>query len=442
MNLKNHTFSTNPWMKKHYIASLLTKHIQYAKIVSILTFFIMCFFILKDMFNPDLPWIIIFYRLIPLLLSAFLMVFVYTSLSSLKVTIKNMYLLLTGSLIIMQCGLIIHSYQYNPKYLLGLTIIIFVIFAGSLYGSKLLIPVYLIPVSITMILLIVLKKIQLNQLLEFANPLTLALVCVVLGELKKRRNIRNFIMRISLEKQNENIMNELELAKNIQNNLLPKTCPFIPHLQLHAIYKPMILLGGDFYDYIFFKQNKKLGIFLCDVSGHGVSAALIASMVKALLNTSRQRFSPANLLLYINSHLIGQTSDNFVTAFYGIYDPEELTFTYARAGHCAPYLLRDKSITRLNSKGSLLAVRPNITIEEETITLRNKDKLFLFTDGLTETTNYENLMFETQLPHILFENENKNIVQFVENIFKKLVAYNKSRYFEDDICIIGVEINK
>ena len=115
----------------------------------------------------------------------------------------------------------------------------------------------------------------------------------------------------------------------------------------------MEAVGGDFYDFIEFRESKDIGIFVSDVSGHGVHAAFITSMIKTIiLQAGLIRNNPAGLLRYLNTILYGITADNFITAFYGIYNPLNHSITYASAGHNPPHVISGKNIIQLNkSKG-------------------------------------------------------------------------------------------
>jgi hypothetical protein len=138
-------------------------------------------------------------------------------------------------------------------------------------------------------------------------------------ELEKERNI--------LKARNEAIENDLSLAKNIQINLLPK----IHMSDISAIYKSMDKVGGDFYDFIRYENKDLTGIFLSDVSGHGVPAALIMSMLKSiLLQIAASISDPSILLENLNSNIINLSSGNFITAFYGIYNRKKDTFLRER----------------------------------------------------------------------------------------------------------------
>ncbi|TFH42151.1 MAG: hypothetical protein E4G96_04045, partial [Chrysiogenales bacterium] len=124
-----------------------------------------------------------------------------------------------------------------------------------------------------------------------------------------------------LKDRNTIIENDLKLARRIQKQMIPQGSPYP---WIHALYQPMEMVGGDFFDYFEFRNPSRIGIFVSDVSGHGMSAAFITSMVKTMtLQSGDVREDPASLLHYLNGLLHGKTAENFITAFYGVYDPDD-----------------------------------------------------------------------------------------------------------------------
>jgi len=235
--------------------------------------------------------------------------------------------------------------------------------------------------------------------------------------------------------------NEKNMAKKIQLNLIPKTEPKIKGVNLKSWYKPMNEIGGDFFDYILFEDKDLIGIFISDVSGHGIPAALITSMLKIIINTSENlRLYPAKLLAYLNKNLIGQTDGNFVTAFYGVYNVKTKMFKYARAGHNFPFLIRNSQITEIQSQGPLLGLFEKNKFEEGNLKLKTKDILIFYTDGLVEAINPKGEDYEKQLKKLLVNNSKEDILEIINLIHKDLLDFKKEKNFEDDVCFIGMQI--
>src|SRR5271168_97192 len=145
-------------------------------------------------------------------------------------------------------------------------------------------------------------------------------------------------IREQLAQQLLTIQKELETARQIQLSILPSAVPKMAGLDIAARYIPMTSVAGDFYDFIVVDE-KHIGILVADVSGHGMPAALIASMLKIALPTQEAHAAdPAQVLLGLNRALCGKFQHHFVTAAYVFLDMQNLTLTYAGAGH-PPLLL-------------------------------------------------------------------------------------------------------
>jgi len=245
-----------------------------------------------------------------------------------------------------------------------------------------------------------------------------------------------------IDRTNQTLLMELELAEKVQNNLIPRDCPFIEGVKFHFIFQPMRSIGGDFFDFLRFKNNNLTGIFICDVSGHGVHAALIASMVKTLIETAGlTRLKPGDMLAYINRNIRGMIPGNFLTAFYGIYDSLEHTLTYARGGHPYPILLKkDGTLSELKSRGIMVGVFPHRQFEEKIVHLEKGDKVVFYTDGLTETRDSNNNMFLEEFESIISQLSNSNVQGFINTLYDALNDHRGNVEFEDDICIIGMEV--
>ena len=254
--------------------------------------------------------------------------------------------------------------------------------------------------------------------------------------------LKNAEMHSLIKRQHYQFQSELKLARNIQQKLIPLKPPQIPGLSLASLYKPMEAIGGDFYDFLKVREPNFLGIFISDVSGHGVPAALITSMVKTLLETAGpKRLFPNRLLSYINEKLMGQTGDNFLTAFYGIYDMKKRLFKYARAAHNYPVLLRQGKMIELESHGKMLGVMHDIHFEEKEIELLPGDKILFYTDGLTEATNAQGEEFGDYLPDILSRFCHLPIEEFIHSIYHELLSFREEYQFDDDVCIVGMAVD-
>ncbi len=253
-------------------------------------------------------------------------------------------------------------------------------------------------------------------------------------KLEEKKNI--------IEEKNSQFKKELEIARKIQDGLIPRKAPLFNGLKLATLYKPVDAIGGDFYNFLNLSDHL-FGIFLSDVSGHGVPAALITTMIKAIIDTADEKvYIPKRLLTYINGKVISQTIEHFLTAFYCIFNNKTKILKYVRAGHNYPILVREGRTKELKSKGKILGYSRDLVFEEKSIQLKPGDKILFYTDGLTEALNKKGEEFDSILHQVLLENEDKKIEIFTENIFNRLIDFTENWVFSDDICMIGVHVDQ
>lgn len=185
------------------------------------------------------------------------------------------------------------------------------------------------------------------------------------------------------------INKELEIARQIQSSILPREVPSIAGLEIAARYLPMSAVAGDFYDFLVLESNQ-LGVLVADVTGHGVPAALIASMLKgAFAGQKAHGQHPELVLVGLNEALCGKFEAHFVTAAYLYADLEAKILRYAGAGH-PPLLLGSHSnggARFIEQNGLLLGMFPEAVYSSIEIPLQQGDRYVLFTDGLPESTN-------------------------------------------------------
>ncbi|NPV02637.1 MAG: serine/threonine-protein phosphatase [Brevinematales bacterium] len=261
--------------------------------------------------------------------------------------------------------------------------------------------------------------------------------------------------RNKLKQRNELIENDLSMARRIQSRLIPRLCSFA---NVAFYYKPMDKVGGDFFDFIKL-DDEKLGIFISDVSGHGVPAALITSMIKSFtFQFAPYIQNPSEFLELLNQSLYNQTDGNFVTAFYGIYDIKKRILSYSNAGHNLPFLIDKKHLINIESiKGGVpLAIFENSQLLEmgkkfadKTLTVKKNSKIIFYTDGLLEATRISEIENDSEIPAVDFEtaelndlmraNFNLSPTIFIAEIVQNLISFRGCDNFEDDICLICLE---
>src|SRR5262245_8107748 len=188
---------------------------------------------------------------------------------------------------------------------------------------------------------------------------------------------------------------ELNLARQIQRRSLLSEFPPMPHAEVHAIYIPSKYVGGDFYDVVPVGDGTHL-MAIADVSGKGMPAALLSSMLQASLRTqANSARSLATILDNINSLLYRSTAiHQFATFFLARVDGESLRLTFSNAGHNWPVLLRpDGNRTFLERGGTVLGILEDVEFEEAQVALGPGDLVVLYTDGVTEALNAHNEQF-------------------------------------------------
>jgi sigma-B regulation protein RsbU (phosphoserine phosphatase) len=180
---------------------------------------------------------------------------------------------------------------------------------------------------------------------------------------------------------------ELATARAIQLAALPRKNPELPGLEVAAVYTPASDVAGDFYDFLELDRGA-LGIFIADVSGHGVPAALVASMLKIALATQTENASsPARILANLNTLFCGRLERQFITAAYVYVDPIAGVITTASAGHPPPILRHDETCEEIIAAGVVLGRFRDAHYEEVSRPFVSGDTLVLYTDGVTETAN-------------------------------------------------------
>jgi len=254
--------------------------------------------------------------------------------------------------------------------------------------------------------------------------------------------------RFQLEKKNGAMEKEIILAGRLQEQLIPLKSPAA---NISSFYKPMSGVGGDFFDFIQFRENDKIGIFVCDVSGHGVPAAFITLMLKSiLLQSADRKENPAALLSYINEILFNNSGGYYCTAFYGIYNFKENTLIYSNAGHERPYIISETTISKITGATSLpVGMFDNAEIASKKkqyangkIELPENGKLIIFTDGLSNAKNRsgsELFSERCDLPSLFLRFKNKPSALFIGDVYKSLLDFHGSDMFEDDICIVCID---
>ena len=231
------------------------------------------------------------------------------------------------------------------------------------------------------------------------------------------------------------VQQELELARRIQLSILPASFPASQSFRVAAKYVPMTSVAGDLYDFLL-ADDHHAGLLIADVSGHGVPAALIASMVKmAAVSQRAQAASPAALLAGMNDALCGNTQGQYVTAAYVYLDAHARELHYSAAGHPAMLLLRTGTVTEIAENGMLLAAVDGASYESRSLPMQSGDRLLMYTDGLVEARNAEGKLFgETALSAEFRGTAQLAPAEAVERLIQVVQRWARSQ--DDDLTVL------
>ncbi len=232
---------------------------------------------------------------------------------------------------------------------------------------------------------------------------------------------------------------QLEIARDVQASLLPKTPPQIPGYDIAGLNLPAYEIGGDYYDYIPF-PNGHYGVTVADVSGKGIPAALIMATFRAVLRTQvRNDFELPHIMQSVNRLLADWIGvSGFVTAVYGILNPEAGTYIYANCGHNPPVLLRaGGGIEMLDRGGAVLGILPQAEFETAVVALAPGDTLVLFTDGVVEAANADGEEFGPErLIQVLKSTSASDVQKMVRAVVRETRAHSHRHGYSDDFTIV------
>lgn len=249
----------------------------------------------------------------------------------------------------------------------------------------------------------------------------------------------------SVEEAYAFLREEIELAKEIQQNILPNKWPELEGMRIDASYAPADSVGGDLYDFIML-GNYRLGVFLGDVSGHGLPAAFVAAMTKMLLYThSRNEYSTKRALERVNRDLNRNLSTgHYLTATYGILDLNNNTFTFTRASHPFPLLVHaDGTMEQLDTSGMFVGMVEEAQYGEKTIQLQQHDRLYFFTDGFYEFQTPKRKMIGREgFSEMLRCMQDVPVSQVADAVNAKIHEYYGSDKLDDDRSMIVLEITE
>lgn len=249
------------------------------------------------------------------------------------------------------------------------------------------------------------------------------------------------LFKEALEKQK--LEEELQIAKEIQKNLLPKSLPKLEGFEFAAESIPSKQIGGDYYDVL--KTGEDLyTVAIADVSGKGVPAALLMANLQAFLKaTSKQQLPISDASGLINNLITENTGDGrFITFFWFYFNSKDNAIRYVNAGHNPPILVRDHKIQYLDKGGIIFGVAPTlIPYHAEEAVLQKGDCLVLFTDGVTEAKNEADDEYtDERLENLVLQNSEKSAAEMLKIIKDDLQLFVKGTPQSDDITLVILKV--
>jgi sigma-B regulation protein RsbU (phosphoserine phosphatase) len=278
-----------------------------------------------------------------------------------------------------------------------------------------------------------------------------------LGELAFSFNqmTQNMERLLAVEKERERLHTELEIAREVQNQLYPKKLPDVESLQLTAVCNPARMVSGDYYDYQQIGETN-VAIVVGDVAGKGISAALLMATVQSSFRAQlrgslelaagagqesfRVSVSTSRVVSHLNQQLYADTApEKYATFFLGVYDEDTNTLIYTNAGHLPPILIRGGEASPLEVNGMVVGAFPFAKYGESRLVLQPGDLLVFYTDGVTEPENAYGEMFgEDRLVELVLRNAECSESQIVTAVTDAVRDWTGSDELQDDMTLLLV----
>ncbi|MFC1480375.1 PP2C family protein-serine/threonine phosphatase [Candidatus Omnitrophota bacterium] len=270
------------------------------------------------------------------------------------------------------------------------------------------------------------------------------MLCLVIRRKETGRDVENFVLLKQVEDKNELMRKELEWATRIHKTIIPDSTS-TDNVDIAVNYLPAYYIGGDYVKFEFLADDRLIFI-ISDVTGHGVPAALLVNRIHAEFERYAKEGKRPGLLLKKLNEFIKEDfegSDMYLSAFCGMLDFKEMQLSYSNYGHPPQYLYRAKEsdTQSLFAQTSLLGLPvDDDKVYQSEIDVDKGDRIFLFTDGVTEAVDSKGEQYGTKrLEDFLETNHTLSPVAFNDKLLKELNSYKDGK-FKDDVCIMGIEI--
>ncbi len=246
--------------------------------------------------------------------------------------------------------------------------------------------------------------------------------------------------------QRERLDRELEIARDVQQHLFPQTLPKVEGLDFAGYCRPVEGVGGDYYDFVRLPYAC-LGVAVGDVSGKGISAALMMASLQASLRgqTIKPCDTLSEMIQHINHLVYEASADNrYATFFYAQYDPDNRLLKYVNAGHNPPMVFRRGArpdVMRLEAGGTVVGLFPDCEFDEGQLQLQTGDVLVAYTDGVSEAMNDRDEEFEEeQLIQALREHKARTAADLIAELLERVDAFTRGARQHDDMTLVVVRV--
>lgn len=247
---------------------------------------------------------------------------------------------------------------------------------------------------------------------------------------------------IEEQRQRQKLENELTIAREVQAQLFPQVVPALPGIELAAVCHAARVVSGDYYDFIKLGPNH-LAIAIADISGKGISAALLMASLQAALRSQvllgeEAWRNTAELVSRLNLHLYLNTSpDRYATFFYAVYDATTRTLTYTNAGHLPPYYLVGDKVAKLEEGGMVVGLFKDVPYDQGTVQIEPGSVLVAYSDGLIESENvYGEQFSQTGLLEEVLRRRNRPARELADALVQAAEVWAGSPEQGDDMTVI------
>jgi sigma-B regulation protein RsbU (phosphoserine phosphatase) len=247
-------------------------------------------------------------------------------------------------------------------------------------------------------------------------------------------------------REGQRLQSELEIAREVQAQLFPRAVPTMKSLDMLGVCRPARTVSGDFYDYVELSRCR-LALAFGDVSGKGISAALVMATLHSIVRTQlsvlaqgngEPGVSTAEMVSRVNAQLFTGTSpEKFSTLFFGAYDERDSVMSYSNAGHLPPVLIRGGEIQRLDVSGMVVGAFPQALYESSKVELKSGDLFVAFTDGITEPENpYGEEYGERRLFDLLIREAGRPVQEIIEKTMREVIEWTGQSALQDDMTML------